>query len=231
MISRVTPAHTEATMDLYFFPNACSAACRIAFMEVGVEPRYRQVDLLGKRLLDDDSDFRAVSATGRVPALVLDDGQTLTEMSAVLQYIADLDPSAGLAPPAGDPARYRLQQWLSFVGTEIHKGFLYPTFRLQGAPDGVRAFARELVDPTLAVAAARLGEVPHLAGERFTVADAYLTWALQLVRFSGVDLARWPSLADYDDRMKRRPAVREALAIERRLWGRVGSPAPDPGRG
>jgi glutathione S-transferase len=115
-------------LQLYFYPMACSLASRIALMEAGVEARYRLAHIWKKKVLDDDSDFLNVSSKGAVPVLVLENGERLTETAAVLQYIADLRPESGLAPPPGDPDRYRLQEWLSFVGTEIHKAFLFPTF-------------------------------------------------------------------------------------------------------
>lgn len=107
-------------LQLYFFPMACSLASRIALLEAGIEARYRPVDIWSKKVLDDGSDFFAVSPKGAVPLLVLENGERLTESAVVLQYIADLRPQAQLAPPSGDPDRYRLQEWLSFVGTEIH---------------------------------------------------------------------------------------------------------------
>ena len=115
-------------LELYFSPMACSLASRIALMEAGIEARYRMVQLWTKKVLEDDGDFRAVAPKGAVPVLVLENGERLTESAAVLQYIADRKPELGLAPPPGDPDRYRLQEWLSFTGTEIHKGFLFPTF-------------------------------------------------------------------------------------------------------
>jgi hypothetical protein len=115
-------------LQLYFYPMACSLASRIALMEAGIEARYHSVNIWNKKVLDDDRDFWAVSPKGAVPVLVLENGEHLTENAAVLQYIADIRPELGLAPPPGDPDRYRLQEWLSFVGTEIHKAFLFPTF-------------------------------------------------------------------------------------------------------
>jgi glutathione S-transferase len=183
-------------------------------MEAGIDARYREVELESKRLVENDADFLAVSAKGRVPVLVFDDGQTLTENLAVLQRIADLRPAAGLAPAATDPERYRLQEWLSFVSTEIHKSFLYPSFRSDTSAE-VKAYARERAPQSLAVAAARLEQAPYLLGEQFTVADAYLLWALLLSRFLGVELGA--SLDAFLERAQQRPAVREAIDIERRL--------------
>ncbi len=115
-------------LQLYFSPMACSLASRIALMEAGLEARYHRVNLVTKKRIEDDADFRGISAKGAVPVLVLENGERLTESAAVLQYIADLRPETGLAPPPGHVDRYRLQEWLSFIGAEIHKGFLFPTF-------------------------------------------------------------------------------------------------------
>lgn len=115
-------------LQLYFFPMACSLASRIALMEAGIEARYHLVHIWTKKVVDDGSDFRGVSPKGAVPVLILENGERLTESAAVLQYVADLKPELGLAPRPGDPDRYRLQEWLSFTGAEIHKGFLFPTF-------------------------------------------------------------------------------------------------------
>ena len=112
-------------LQLYFYPMACSLSSRIALMEAGIEARYRPAHIWKKTVLDDDSNFLAVSSKGAVPVLVLENGERLTEAAAVLQYIADLRPEARLAPPPGDLDRYRLQEWLSFVGTEIHKAFCF----------------------------------------------------------------------------------------------------------
>jgi glutathione S-transferase len=196
--------------ELYFRPLACSLASRIALLEAGIEARYHRVDLESRRLVDGDADYYAVSPKGQVPALRLDDGSLLTEGAAVLQYIADLRPESGLAPSPDHPERYRLQEWLSFVGTEIHKAFLYPMYN--SAPEEVRTHARASIEKTLAIVAAHLEHHSYLVGERFTVADAYLIWALVLVRALGVKLA--PSLSAYARRLRERPSVREALACE-----------------
>lgn len=204
-------------LELYFRPLACSLASRIALLDAGLAARYHQIDPATKRLVDDGGDFLAVSAKGQVPVLRLDDGTLLTENVAVLQRIADLAPAAGLAPPDGDPRRYHLQEWLSFVATEVHRSYLYLTF-MPDVPDAVRAHARTRIDRPLAVLEAHLAGRPHLLGARFSVADAYLVWALLLIRYTGVDLAPTPAVAEYLHRVGRRPSVVEALAIERPLF-------------
>jgi glutathione S-transferase len=202
-------------LQLYFSPMACSLASRIALMEAGIEARYHPVHLWTKKVMADDSDFRSVSPKGAVPVLLLDNGERLTENAAVLQYIADLRPDAGLAPPAGHPDRYRLQEWLSFVGTEIHKAFLFPTFWYKD--DAAKAAARERIGGSVTIAAEHLAGRDFLVGKRFTVADAYLAWALLLLGRGGVDVAQWPSLVDYLARMQTRPQVKAAVDTETQL--------------
>jgi glutathione S-transferase len=202
-------------LQLYFFPMACSLASRIALMEAGIAARYRLVNIWTKKVIEDDSDFCAVSSNGAVPVLELENGERLTESAAVLQYIADLKPETGLAPPHADPDRYRLQQWLSFTGSEIHKAFLFPTFWYKD--DAAKAAARERIGKSLSVAGDHLDRRNYLVGDHFTVADAHLAWALLLLRRAGVDVNDWPSLADYLARMQARPQVKAAIETEMAL--------------
>jgi len=199
-------------LQLYFYPMACSLASRIALMEAGIEARYRLAHIWNKKVLDDDSDFLDVPSKGAVPVLVLENGERLTETAAVLQYIADLRPESGLAPRPGDPDRYRLQEWLSFTGTEIHKAFLFPTFWYKD--DASLAKPRARIAQTLSMPATHLADREFLVGNSFTVADAHLTWALLLLRPAGVDIAQWPSLSAYLARMQARPTVRDAIVTE-----------------
>jgi glutathione S-transferase len=210
-------------LQLYFFPMACSLSSRIALMEAGLEARYHLADIWTKQVVEDGCDFRSVSPKGAVPVLVLENGDRLTESAAVLQYIADLKPEAGLAPRPGDFDRYRLQEWLSFIGAEVHKAFLFPAFWYKD--DGSLAKPRARIAQTLSVPSAYLERREFLVGNRFTVADAHLTWALLLLRPAGVDLAQWPSLSAYLARMRARPAVREAIAIEKEMSQTVAAQA------
>jgi glutathione S-transferase len=203
-------------LQLYFSPMACSLASRIALMEAGIEARYHPVHLWTKKVVADGGDFRGVSSKGAVPVLILDNGERLTETAAILQYIADLRPERELAPPAGHLDRYRLQEWLSFVGSEIHKAFLFPTFWYKN--DAAIACARERIGGSVAIAADHLADSEFLVGPRFTVADAHLTWALLLLGRAGVDVAQWPSLVDYLARMQARPQVKAAIDTELQVW-------------
>ena len=206
-------------LQLYFWPMACSLASRMALMEAGIEARYTLVNIWTKKVIEDDSDFWAISPKGAVPVLITDNGERLTENAVVLQYIADRKPELGLAPPPDSAARYRLQEWLSFVGAEIHKAFLFPTFWYKD--DAAKAAARGRIGQSVAVAASHLAQNAYLVGERFTVADAYLTWSLLLLGRGGVDIKEWPSLVGYLERMQGRPAVKAAIAEEIELRKRV----------
>lgn len=210
-------------LQLYFSPMACSLASRIALMEAGIEARYTFVNIWDKTVVEDGSDFRTISSKGAVPVLVKEDGERLTENAAVLQYIADLRPELGLAPHPGDADRYRLQEWLSFVATEIHKGFLFPTFWYKD--DAAKAAARERIGQSVSVAAAHLAGRQYLLGDRFTVADAYLAWSLLLLRPGGVDVTAWPSLVDYLARTQARPKVKAAIDHETELWKKAKASA------
>ena len=202
-------------LQLYFYPLACSLASRIALMEAGIEARYHLTDIFTKTIVDSGVNFLEVAPKGAVPVLELENGARLTESAAVLQYIADAKPERGLATRPGEADRYRLQEWLSFVGTEIHKAFLFPTFWYKD--DGSLAKPRARIAQTLSVPSAHLADREFLVGNSFTVADAHLAWALLLLRPAGVDIAQWPSLSTYLERMQARPAVQEAIATEMAL--------------
>ena len=202
-------------MELYFSPLACSMSSRIAIYEAGAEAKFHCVDTRAKKVLADNSDFWSLNPLGMVPVLRTDDGELLRENPAVLQYVADHLPGADLAPADG-PDRYRLQQWLNFIGTELHKGMYIPLLD-DKAPAGAKDYARDK-------AALRLGYLDsHFADhafllEKFTVADAYLVTVLNWSRASGIDLGEWPNLLAYFKRMSERPSVARALAEERALY-------------
>ncbi len=201
-------------MELYFAPLACSMATRIALYEAGTPATFQQVDARTKRVAD-GSDFMAVNAMGQVPVLRTDDGELLTENPVVLQYVADQCPTSGLAPEGG-MARYRLQQWLNFITSELHKLVFIPLIE-RTSPDGAKAFARDK-------AAQRFGYLnDHLNGrnyllDQFTVADAYLVVVLNWAAFTGIDLAQWPAVQAYFQRMCERPSVSKALSEEFALY-------------
>ena len=201
-------------MELYFSPLACSMATRIALYEAGATATFLAVDSRSKRVAD-GSDFLAVNPLGQVPALRTESGEVLTENPAVLQYVADNHPRSGLGP-SGGMARYRLQQWLNFTTSELHKAVFTPLLD-RTSPEGAKTFARDK-------AASRLAHLDrHLAGrqyllDRFTVADAYLVTVLNWSNYTGIDLSRWPAVQDYFRRLLERPSVKRAFAEEAALF-------------
>jgi glutathione S-transferase len=198
-------------MKLYFAPGACSFSPHITLREAGLDFELVKVDLKTGKLAD-GSDFTRINPKGYVPALELDDGRVLTEGPAIVQYIADRKPESGLAPEAGTFERYRLQEWLGFINSEIHKGF-GPLF-MPATPADYQAAAREKLAKRLAFVAERLEKSDFLLGKQFSVADAYLYTVLNWTQWTGIDLARWPSLAAFQERVGSRPGVKAARAAE-----------------
>ena len=201
-------------MELYFAPLACSLATRIAFKEAGASASFHQVDPRTKRLAD-GSDFLAVNPMGQVPVLRTDDGELLTENPAVLQYVADRYPSSGLAPLSGMP-RYRLQQWLNFVTSELHKVVFIPLLDPQSG-DGAKQFARHKAVHRFAYLNAQLAGRAYLL-DRFTVADAYLITVLNWAAFSGMDLEPFAAVNTYFISLCQRESIAQALAEELALY-------------
>ncbi len=199
-------------MELYFSPFACSLASHITAREAGIQLGFTAVTLSTKRTAD-GADFFAISPKGQVPALRLDDGEILTEGPAVLQFLADREPAAGLLPAPGARERYRVLEWINYVGTELHKGCFAVMFT-PDAPPEAKAWARGLLDKKLAYVASQLQGRTFIATDRFTIADAYLTWALMVCQRVGANLAAHPALGAYIERIQARPAVKAAIAAE-----------------
>jgi glutathione S-transferase len=201
-------------MDLYFAPLACSLATRIALYETGQTADFICVDRLAGTL-EDGSNYHMLNPMGQVPMLRTDTGELLTETAAILQYVADLDQEGRLAAKSG-MERYRLQQWLNFITTELHKALFYPQFS-PDSNDGAKAFSRGLLDKRFDLLEKHLTGREFLL-DRFTVADAYLATVLGWTRPVGIDLDGWPALEDYFSRMRARPAVARAVAEEYALY-------------
>lgn len=198
-------------LKLYYAPGACSISPHIALRESGVPFSLERVDFKAGKKLPDGRSFTAVNPKGYVPALGLDDGQVLTEGVAIVQYIADLNPQAKLAPPPGSFARVRLQEWLNFIATELHKG-LSPLFSPQASQEFKEAVKAKVAD-RLAFVEKRLAGQRFLLGDDFSVADGYILYVLRAWRkFAQVDLT--PALAAYQARIVDRPAVQAALEAE-----------------
>jgi glutathione S-transferase len=196
-------------MHLYYFPGACSLSPHIALREAGVPFSLEKVDLKTKQVADGGT-FTAVNGKGYVPALKLADGQVLTEGPAIVQYIADQRPELGLAPKPGTMARYRLQEWLNFVTSELHKSF--GALFAPNLPNDARAFYLARLNSRLDWLSREIADKAFVMGDKFTVADSYLFTILSWAKHVGVELS--PVLQDYQHRIGQRPKVQEALRAE-----------------
>jgi len=203
-------------MKLYYSPGACSLSPHIVLREAGLSFDLVKKDL-HSQTLEDGSDYRTINPKGYVPALVLDDGQVLTEGPAIVQYLADQVPGKKLAPPAGTLERVRLQEWLNYITSELHKTFS-PLFNKQASEDW-KAAARALLDRRIDYVAKALEGRNYLMGDTFTVADCYLFTVLNWAAWVKVDLSRWPGASEYLKRVAARPAVQAALQAEGLLKG------------
>jgi glutathione S-transferase len=201
----------EAKMHLYYSPGACSLSPHIALREAGIPFNLEKVDLKTKQVAD-GSAFATVNAKGYVPALKLDNGHVLTEGPAIVQYIADQKPELGLAPQAGTMERYRLQEWLNFITSELHKAFgtlFNPTL-----PKEAREITLARLTQRLDWLAKELAHKTYAMGDKFTVADGYLFTILSWAKHVGIELSKWPTLEEYVSRVGKRPKVQEALKAE-----------------
>jgi glutathione S-transferase len=203
-------------MDLYFSPLACSLATRIAFYEAGAEANFIEVDPKTKEVLKDGSDFHKVNPLGLVPTLRTDDGTVLTENAAILQYVADHFPKAAIAANPG-MERSRLHQWLCFIGTELHKGLFSPLLDKKAAP--------EVKSWVLTKNLSRLDYLEnYLRGrdyllDHFSVADGYLVTVINWTMATPpVELAKWPAVKAYYERLRARPSIAKAMAEEFELY-------------
>jgi glutathione S-transferase len=198
-------------MKLFYSPGACSLSPHIALLEAGIPFTLSKVDLKSKKL-ESGEDFNGVNGKGYVPTLELDDGQILTEGPAIVQYIADQKPAAGLAPATGTMARYKLQEWLNFITTELHKpmGSMFNPAQTPEWKEAVKTTLSKRVDWL----SKQLDGKQYLMGEKFTVADAYLFTILSWAKIVGFDLGKWPAVQQYVARVSQRPKVLEALKAE-----------------
>jgi len=197
-------------MNLYYAPGACSLAPHIVMREAGIPVDLKKVDLKAKQF--EGGDYKTVNGKGYVPAVKLEDGSVLTEAPVIMQYLADQKPDAGLAPKSGTTERYRLQEWLNFITSELHKGmgnFFNPALTEEW---------RKAVTDRLVLRfdwlSKQLEGKKFLMGDKFTVADAYLFTILNWAGPSKFDLSRWPAIVEYQKRVGSRPKVQEALKAE-----------------
>lgn len=199
-------------MKLYYSPGACSLSPHIVLREAGLafEPVLASTKT---HQLTDGTDYYTINPLGYVPLLELDDGTRLREGPAIIQYIADQVPNKNLAPANGTLPRYRLQEWLTFIGMELHRNFT-PLFN-PAMPEEGKKIARDRLANRFAFVNEQLAGKDYVMGEHFTVADAYLYVVTRWSKPMGIDLAPYPHLAAQHARVAARPAVQEALALEK----------------
>ena len=200
-------------MQLYFAPLACSMATRIALYESGADAQYIARDR--NKRLPDGADFTAINPLGMVPTLRTDAGELITENAAILQYVAASFPQAALAPTAG-VALARLQQWLSFIGTELHKAVYLPLLR-KDTPAEVKAWAASLADARFAIVEKHLSGREFLL-DTFSIADAYLFTVLNWTAATALKLDAYPAIQGYVARLAARPSVAKALGEELAMY-------------
>ncbi len=198
-------------MKLYYSPGACSLSPHIVAREAGLDVEIVLASTKTHQL-QDGTDFYTLNPKGYVPLLELDNGQRLSEGPAIVQYLADLAPGSGLAPANGTMERYRLQEWLNFITSELHKGFS-PLFNPAMPEEAKAQFRTKLLD-RLKWVDAQLEGRSYLMGETFTVADAYLFTVTGWGRLVGVDVSPFAQLVTFRERVAARPAVQEAMKQE-----------------
>lgn len=198
-------------MKLYYSPSACSLSPHIVANELGLPIELVKVDTVAKRT-EHGEDFLAVNPKGLVPVLQLDDGTVLTEGPAVVQYLADLKPDAQLAPANGSMARYRLQEMLGYINSELHQNYM-PMFN-PACSEEVRSARMAQLKKRYSLLETALGRTPFLLGDRFTVSDAYLFVVTRWAEFVKLDLSAFPNLLAFQARIAARPAVQAAMRRE-----------------
>jgi glutathione S-transferase len=198
-------------MKLYYSPGACSLSAHIVLREAGLafEPMKAPTKT---HQLDDGTDYYTINPLGYVPLLELDDGTRLREVPVILQYVADHVPTKNLAPAAGTLPRYRLQEWLSFVGMELHRsiGVLFNP----ALSDDAKQVFRDRGAKRLAWLNGELAGKEYLLGQHFSVADAYLYVVTRWAKPLAIDISGLPHLLAHHERVAARPAVQEALKVE-----------------
>ena len=195
-------------MKLYYKPGACALACHISLREAKLDI---PIEKASKGKLDDGSDFARINPKGYTPVLQLEDGQILTEGAVIMQYIGDRAPKSKIISPPSSLERYREQEWLNYIASEIHKGFS-PFFSPKAGE--YANVVRESLSAKFDFLSRHLETRQYLMGDRFTVADAYLYTVLRWVKEPYMELTRWPTLVTYRDRVAQRPAVQQALKEE-----------------
>jgi len=198
-------------MKLYYSPAACSLSPHIVLREAGLA--FEAVLAPTKtHKLTDGTDYYTINPLGYVPLLELDDGTRLREGPAIVQYVADLVPQKNLAPANGTLQRYRLQEWLTFIGTELHKTYS-PLFNPNMPEEGKQIF-RDRLSARYRWVDGQLADKKYLMGDHFTVADAYFFTVTRWAQPLNIDLSGMPNVQAHHERVRARPAVQEALTVE-----------------
>jgi glutathione S-transferase len=198
-------------MKLYYAAGACSLSPHIVALEAGIAVELEKVDTKAKRTASGE-DYWQINPKGYVPALQLDNGELLTEGTAIVQYLADLKPESGLAPANGTTARYRLQETLGYINSELHKSYT-PLFK-PDTPDAVRDERKDYLRKRYALLDQHLSKHDWLIGEQFTAADAYLFTVTNWAQHVGLDLSDFPAILSFQQRVSSRPQVQSALKAE-----------------
>jgi glutathione S-transferase len=198
-------------MKLYFAPGACSLSPHIVLREAGHIFELEQVNNAEKKTKS-GMDYWTINAKGQVPVLELDNGERLTEGPVIVQYLADQKPATGLAPACGSVDRYRVQEWLNFTTSELHKTF-GPIFR-PTTPEEFKKLSKENLGKRFDWIEKQLAGRAYLMGDKFTIADAYMFTVLRWSSRVEIDLAKWPNIKAYVDRVAARPKVQEAMKEE-----------------
>jgi glutathione S-transferase len=210
--STAHPSLERTVMKLYYAPAACSLAAHIVAREAGLPIELIKVDI-GNHTLEDGTDYYTVNPRGYVPLLELDDGTRLTEVAAIVQYLADLAPEAQLIPPAGTIDRVRVQQWLTFVSSELHKAFS-PWLWHKETAESTRQNVKQRLARHFGELDRLFAQQPYLMGARFTVADAYAYAIVNWANFLMISLKPYPALATFLERVAARPKTGQALVAE-----------------
>jgi glutathione S-transferase len=198
-------------MKLYFAPGACSLSPHIVLREAVYEFELEQVDNKAKKTKS-GQDYLTINSKGQVPVLEFDNGERITEVPAIVQYLADQKPASGLAPANGTMERVRLQEWLNFTTSELHK--TYGLFFRPTTPAAFKVISKEHLGTRLNWLETQLAGKQYVTGNKFTIADAYLFTVLRWSPFASISLDKWPNIKAYVDRVTARPKVQEAMKEE-----------------
>lgn len=198
-------------MKLFYKPGACSLAPHIILRETGKAFTLEAVDLMTKRL-GDGSDYLAINPKSQIPALQLDDGTLITEAVVIMQYLADSVPQKNLLAATGEMSRYKTLEWLNYIATELHKGFT-PLFR-PDTPDEYKPTVRGLLEKKLSFVNGELASREFIAGDHFTIADAYLYNVLRWARAIKLEMGSLSNIDAFMARVAARESVIATLAAE-----------------